>query len=171
MTVTINLWYATSSDRCLHEAALDLLGLGRHLGVDRLLTGELHVELRAEVHGVEFYANGGQRAYIFRLVTTGSSTATVNAGNRGDPRWQAQSSPRIAWIDDARRLLNADQRIAEGIHELRRNNVVAQGLVSVADAFRQLQHEVALVQWLRDVNQAFSAAAQSSSLHAVHLFR
>lgn len=80
MTVTINLWYATSSDRCLHEAALDLLGLGRHLGVDRLLTGELHVELRAEVHGVEFYANGGQRAYIFRLVTTGSSTATVNAG-------------------------------------------------------------------------------------------
>lgn len=89
MTVTINLWYATSSDRCLHEAALDLLGLGRHLGVDRLLTGELHVELRAEVHGVEFYANGGQRAYIFRLVTTGSSTATDNAGNRGDPRWQA----------------------------------------------------------------------------------
>ena len=80
MTVTINLWYATSSDRCLHEAALDLLGLGRHLGVDRLLTGELHVELRAEVHGVEFYANGGQRAYIVRLVTTGSSTATVNAG-------------------------------------------------------------------------------------------
>ena len=28
----------------------------------------------------QFYANGGQRAYIVRLVTTGSSTATDNAG-------------------------------------------------------------------------------------------
>ena len=50
-------------------------------------------------------------------------------------------------------LLNEAQRVAEGVHQLGRYHVVAQRLVGVGDALRQLEHEVALVHPLRDMNQ------------------
>ena len=52
-------------------------------------------------------------------------------------------------------LLDKAQRIAEGIHQLWRDHIVAQSLLGMGDAFGQLEHEIALVHPLRNVDQVF----------------
>ncbi|MCY1556398.1 hypothetical protein D9M68_931430 [compost metagenome] len=53
------------------------------------------------------------------------------------------------------RLLDETQRVAESIHQLRRDHVVAQRLFGLSHALGQLQHEVALVHPFRDGDEVF----------------
>ena len=53
------------------------------------------------------------------------------------------------------RLLDEAQRVFKGIDQLRRYHVVAQRRVRVGHAFGQLEHKVALMHALRNVDQVF----------------
>ena len=53
------------------------------------------------------------------------------------------------------RLLDEAQRVGERIYQLRRHNVISQGLLGLGDALGELQDEVALVHPLRNGDQVF----------------
>ena len=53
------------------------------------------------------------------------------------------------------RLLDKAQRVLEGLGQLRRHDIVAQRLLGLAQALRQLEHEVARVHPLGDGDQVF----------------
>ena len=52
-------------------------------------------------------------------------------------------------------LLDETQGVGKGIHQLRRDHVVAQCLLRLGHALGQLQHEVALVHPFRDGDEVF----------------
>ena len=69
------------------------------------------------------------------------------------------------------RLLDETQRIGERVGELRRHHVVAQRLLGLGHAGRQLQDEVALVHALGNLNQVLTPDGESSYFDAVFVRR